>query len=221
MTGPWPGQIVADLVRLGERVQPVERVEVGAELAVGVGDHRRAAAEHRVAGQHRALGRQHERQRVGGVAGRRDHADLQAVDRDHVAVGEALRTEPVRRVQRAYAAADPLGELPRRLGVVEVVVGEQHDGHLARRRRDRVEVGQVGGPGSTTTDREESGSRSTQVLVPSSVITLAFGASTHVPASPNDPPAQRHRSRSSTSGVGAGPASTAGRRRPPHRPPRA
>ena len=47
-----------------------------------------------------------------------------------------------------------------------------------------------GGPGSMTTEREPPGSRSTQVLVPSRVMGLALGASTHVPRSPNDPPAQ-------------------------------
>ena len=95
ITGPWPGQTVVDLVRLGERVQPVERVEVGAELAVGVGDDGRAAAEHGVAGEHRPLRGQHERQRVGGVARGGDDVDLELVDRDHVAVAETLVAEPV------------------------------------------------------------------------------------------------------------------------------
>ena len=48
----------------------------------------------------------------------------------------------------------------------------------------------MAGPGSTTTEREESGSRSTHVLVPSRVITSALGASTQVPVAPKDPPDQ-------------------------------
>ena len=38
------------------------------------------------------------------------------------------------------ATAHPFGELARRLGVVDVVVGEQHGGNIACRCRDRVEV---------------------------------------------------------------------------------
>ena len=72
--------------------------------------------------------------------GVRDDVHLEAVDRDDVAVAEALGAEPVRRVERAHAAAHPLGERPRGLGVVEVVVGQQHDGDVAGARRDRVEV---------------------------------------------------------------------------------
>ena len=101
-----------DLVRLGEGVQPVERVEVGAELAVGVRDHGRAAAEHGVAGEHRPLAGQQERQRVGGVAGRGDDVDLEVVDRHHVTLAETLVAEPVRRIEGAHAAADPFRERP-------------------------------------------------------------------------------------------------------------
>ena len=51
-----------DLVRLGEGVQPVQRVEVGPELPVRVSHDRRTAPEDGVAGQHRALGGEDERQ---------------------------------------------------------------------------------------------------------------------------------------------------------------
>ena len=62
-------------------------------------------------------------------------------------------------------------EARRRLGVVEVVVGQQHDGDVAgRARRPRRGAPSSGGPGSTTTERDAPGSRSTQVLVPSRVI---------------------------------------------------
>ena len=48
----------------------------------------------------------------------------------------------------------------------------------------------ISGPGSTTTERLAPGSRSTQVLVPSSVIMFALGASTQRARSPNSPPDQ-------------------------------
>ena len=220
MTGPWPGQMVLDLVRLGERVQAVERVEVGAELRRRVGHDRRAAAEHGVAGEHGPLGGQHERQRVGGVARRRDDVHLQAVDRHHVAVAEALGAEAVRRVQGAYAAPDALRELPRRLGVVEVVVGEQHDGHVAGRlARPRRGGPASGGPGSTTTDRRPPGSRSTQVLVPSRVIGEALGASTHTAARPERAARPRLTRAAAPPARAAARGSTATRRRPTPRPP--
>ena len=134
----------ADLVGLGQPVQPVEGVEVGAELPVGVRDDGGAAPQHGVAGEHRLLGREHERQRVGGVPGRGDDPHLEAVDLDDVAAAEALGAEAVLRVQRAYAAPHPLGELLGRLGVVEVVMGQEYDAHVAGQLRDRVEMGLVG-----------------------------------------------------------------------------
>ena len=72
--------------------------------------------------------------------GGRDDVQLEVADRDDVALAEALRAQPVRRVQRAHAAADPLGELAGRLGVVGVVVGEQHRGHRPGGRLDRGQV---------------------------------------------------------------------------------
>ena len=72
------------------------------------------------------------------MPGRADDAHLQAVDLDDVAVAEALRPQPVLRVERAHPAADPVREGPRRLGVVEVPVRQQHDGHPVRVRRDGV-----------------------------------------------------------------------------------
>jgi hypothetical protein len=129
--GPVPGPHGGDLLRLGKRVQPAQGVQVGTEPAVGVGHDGRAPAEHRVTGQHRTLGWQHERQRVGGVSRRPDHADLQAVHVHDIALTEALVAEPVSRVESTDAAAHPLRERPRGLGVVEVPVREQYDGHLA------------------------------------------------------------------------------------------
>ena len=87
-----------------QRAQPAQRVEVVAEAAVGVGDHRRAAAQHRVARQHRPVGGEMEAERVGGVAGGRHDAQLQAAGRDHVARGQALVAEAQRRVEGAHLA---------------------------------------------------------------------------------------------------------------------
>ncbi len=96
-----------DLARLGQVAQPTQRPEVGAERAVGMSHHRRAAAEHGVAGQHRAVGRQHEAQRVAGVARRADHPDLEAADLDHVTVVQPLVAVHERRVERPHPASDP------------------------------------------------------------------------------------------------------------------
>jgi len=131
-----------DLLGLGQRVQAAQGAGVGAELAVGVRDHGGAAAQHGVAGQHRALGGQHEGQRVGGVAGGAHDAHLEPVDLDDVAVLEPLGTQLVTRVEGPHAAAHPLGELLRGLGVVVVVVGQQHRCDLAGHLGHRVEVGQ-------------------------------------------------------------------------------
>ena len=136
-----------DLVGLGEVVQPVEGVEVGAELPIGVRHDSGAATEHRVAGQHRGLGREHEGQGVGGVPGRRDDPDLQPVDLDDVAVVETLLPKPVRRIKGPDAAAQPRREVLRRLGVVEVVMGQEYDAHVAGLLGDRVEVGLLGRTG--------------------------------------------------------------------------
>ena len=46
------------------------------------------------------------------------------------------------------------------------------------------------GPGSTTTDRDATGSRSTHVLVPSSVIGEALGPARTPPATRSSPPDQ-------------------------------
>ena len=112
---PVPRQQDAQPERGRLILQPAQRVEVVAEPALGVGDHRGAAAQHGVAGQQRPVRRQHERQRVAGVAGGRDHAHLQAVDLDDVAVGQPLVAEPAGRVQRAYGGGGPLGQGARAL----------------------------------------------------------------------------------------------------------
>lgn len=121
----------ADLAGLGQGVQPVERVEVGPELTVGVRHHRGAAAEHGVPGEHGLLGGEHERQGVGRVAGGPDDAQLESVDLHHVTVAQAFGPEAVVRVQRAHTAAHPPGELLCGLGMVEVVMGEEYDAHVA------------------------------------------------------------------------------------------
>ena len=147
MTGPWPGQMVSISCAAASACRRSSDSRYAPERAVRMGHHRGAAAEHGVAGEHGTLGGQHERQRVGGVAGRRDDVHLEPVDRHHVTGAEALRPESVRRVQGSYAAPDGLRELAGRLRVVEVVVGQQHHGHVPGRRAHRVQVRRRGRPG--------------------------------------------------------------------------
>ena len=89
--------------------------------------------------------------------GRRDDPHLEVADGDHVALAQALRAEPVRRVESADAAPGPLGERAGRLGVVEVVMRQEYDGHVARGGGDRVEVprrpADPGRPRPTATSR--------------------------------------------------------------------
>ena len=87
---PVPGQDAHDRAVAGERADPLERVEVGAELAVGVGDDRGAAAEHGVAGEQGVVGGQRERDRVGRVPRRGDHPQLEAADGQHVTVAQVV-----------------------------------------------------------------------------------------------------------------------------------
>ena len=111
-----------------EVVHPPQRLQIGQDVALGMGHHRRAAAQDVVPDQHRA-GLQPEGQVVLGVAGGRDDADgrarhAQALPRlEHPSRGAGHRSAP---------GGDPDAEVRRpgqgRLGVVEMVMGDQ-DGH--------------------------------------------------------------------------------------------
>ena len=114
ITGPVARPHRRDPLRGAQRVQPVEGGEVGPELAVGVRDDGRAAAEHGVAGQHGPTPRHDEGQRVGGVARCRDDVHLEVTDRrprrrrrvprsrgGRRGPGHARRTRGVRRTSRA------------------------------------------------------------------------------------------------------------------------
>ena len=109
------------------------------------------------------------------MPGRGDHPELEAVDVDHVAVARAVRAEAVRRVQRAHRRSPSARRTRGHLGVVEVVVGEQHQPTSPACSASASRWPSSIGPGSMTTDRRAPGSRSTQVLVPSSVIIPGFG----------------------------------------------
>ena len=75
--------------------------------------------------------------------------------------------------------------------MVVVVVGRAAQTDVAELADEPAEVDASSiGPGSTTTTWPAPGSRSTHVLVPSSVIMFGFGASRHSPRSPYDPPLQ-------------------------------
>jgi hypothetical protein len=80
-----------DLLGRGEFVQPVQRGQVGPELAPGMRDHGRPTAKDGVAGQHGALGGDDERQGVGRVPRSAHHPDLEIVDAHHVAIGKSFR----------------------------------------------------------------------------------------------------------------------------------
>ncbi len=71
--------------------------------------------------------------------GRHD-VHLEPVDLHDVTVTETFGAEAVLRVESAYAAAHPLGELLGCLGVVEVVMGQQYDGHVAGVLGDGIEM---------------------------------------------------------------------------------
>ena len=74
------------------------------------------------------------------MPGRGDDMDLEVVDLDHVTLAEPFGAEAVLRIERPDAAAHPLGELLRGLGVVEVVMGQEYDGHVAGLLGHGVEV---------------------------------------------------------------------------------
>lgn len=79
-------------------------------------DDRRAAAEHGGASEHgrRPVPLDQKRQRVGGVTRRREHSDLDARRGHHVALGEALGSQTVGRVEcghrRSHQLRDPWSE---------------------------------------------------------------------------------------------------------------
>ena len=184
--------------------QPSQRPEVGTERPVGMSHHRRAAAEHGVAGQHRALLGQRRSSasrwydpasRPPGPRGRRRRRRHRRADprRRSTNVGSSARTpQPTVSAKRAR---------PR--------CGRGGRGSAARPTtspglvRDRAEVPLVErDPGRSRSQRPPSSARTTQVLVPSSVIGQAFGASTHarvrrtmppVPAAPAAPSRQHAR----------------------------
>ena len=142
-------QQLAQVRRLGQGPQPLQRVEIVAQAAV-VGDDRGAPAEHRVPGQHHAVGRDLQADRVGRVPRRDDDAQLAAGAVQHVTGGQALAAQPVRRVDRAHRRAGQLGQ-PRRARRVILVPVRQHDvgdtlAALGGDRADALQVPLVGGP---------------------------------------------------------------------------
>ena len=121
-----------------------------------MGDHRAAPAKDGVAGQHGIV--DEEAQRVGGVAGRAEHPDLQTGRGDHVAVDEALDTEAQGRVEGAdpgalTSSAEPAGAF----GVVGMAMGEQDLGDRAVRSATRSRCASSSGPGSITTQLDRVG----------------------------------------------------------------
>ena len=171
----------ADLVRLGEGVQPVEGVEVGAELAVRVRDHRGAAARarcRRSAPRARPAARTTASRRC-GPGWRRRAAPGRRPRRRRRRRGPRSRAGTpgparVRRSPTRSANSRAASEWSRWWWVSSTT---RHRRRPARRRRRGVP--RRAGPGRPRPSGRAPGSRSTQVLVPSRVIMLAFGASTH------------------------------------------
>ena len=109
-----------------EVADPAQRLEVGHHVALGVGHHRGAAAEHVVADEHRP-GLDAEGQVVRAVPRRRDDVDRGAGQLQPVPAGQ----HPPAGTGHVAAARHHLGAEPgtpgqRGLGVVAVVVGDQH-----------------------------------------------------------------------------------------------
>ena len=129
----------------GEVAHPLDRLEVRAEVAVRPGDDGRPAAEHHVARQQRLLRREQQRERVVGVAGREHRLEPEAVDLDDLAVGDRIGVEGVRRAPRPHRAALAAAQLLGGLGVVEVVVGHQHQPDVAGLLVEQVQVALLDG----------------------------------------------------------------------------
>ncbi len=171
MTGPCPGQIAAEPVLGGERVQPVQRAEVGAELAVGVRHDGGAATEDGVPGQHGA---------VRGHAGRTASRPCAPASPRR---GSPGRPPPPRRRRRGpRCRAGTPGRARRTPQPIRSANSRAASEWSAwwwvsstaatspARSATVSRCSRSDGPGSTTTERRAPGSRSTQVLVPSRVI---------------------------------------------------
>ena len=123
-----PGQQHSAGQVLDHPVEAAQRVQVGAERAVRVVNHRRAPAEHGIAGEHDPVLAHNKAQGVAGVARSGEHVQSHPAGVDDVTLAQALRTESVRRIERPDADATPLRESSGPGAVVEVAVGEQHVG---------------------------------------------------------------------------------------------
>jgi hypothetical protein len=131
-----PGQQHAHPRGLGEVAKPPERAQVVAEVPVGR-DDRGAAAEHGVAGEQDAVRGQQDAHRVRGMTGGRHHPQLASCRHDHVAVGQALGSQAVRRVSGLDRRPAQLGQ-PGRPGRVIRVPVRQRDLRHPPVARDRL-----------------------------------------------------------------------------------
>ena len=130
---------------LPESAQAAQRLQVVAEAAVFVVDDGGAAAQDGVGGQHRVV--EQERHRVGGVARRGHHRDVQARRIDDLTVGErAAEAAQEPAADRADHRAGELDDLVDAAGVVLVLVADQHQRDLAE-LGDPRDVLVVVGPG--------------------------------------------------------------------------
>ena len=134
-TGPWPGRISATPRSATSALQPRQRLEVGAQVPVRMGDHRRAAAEHHVPGQQPddpSVAADQQRPRVAGVTGRRHHRQP-SPRAPRPGRRPSSPSGPTRNAGSAARTPQPARAASRgALGMVEVPVGEQ-DGRRSRR----------------------------------------------------------------------------------------
>ena len=177
-SGPWPGSTTVPSAQVREAAQ---RREVGPQLAVRVGDHGRAAAEHGVARQHRRT-RPHRARRAGTTASPTCAPAWRA---------PAAHTPrpPPRHPRRA-----PRSPAPASGPVPGPALRSARRGGGRRRAWSRwrwvSRISATGpraatlsrwatssSPGSTTTHSRSPGARNSQVFVPSNVIGDGLGSS--------------------------------------------
>ena len=197
--------MVRHLPRAGQRSSRSQRAEVGRELAVGPATTvvPRPSTVSPVSSAPSAGSS--EGQRVGGVPGRGDDAQLEP---GHRRPRRRRRGRRSAAAERAHRGAGQLREPGRRsawsgwpwVSSMRATRSPRAATCVERRRRGAA---RRSGPGSTTTHRCDPGSASTQVLVPSSVIGPGFGASTQVAravTAPPDQPLPRHRAHAAAAG---------------------
>jgi hypothetical protein len=122
---------------VGQRLHGVQRAQVIGERPVAADDGG-AAAEHGVPGEQGAVLREQQAEGVRGMARRTDDAQLAAGRRHHIAAGQAVGAQSVRRIGRAHRRPGESGKPPRACRMIAVPVRQQDLRHPAAGLRDPV-----------------------------------------------------------------------------------